>query len=316
MLVTAGKSALDAKPPSIQGDGKGNPAMMSAAHTVAIGYHGLPFTAQIELMRHYNLRSNPAWSDAEMERALRNAKPYPEEPLGHMYTPMVLEQLADKGSEAAAIYLRYRREELAQKKGAGDALPYEAVDPPEGQNEAALGVFDPQTHPNAPQTHHKRTNAENDANTLETETYDAEDTQTHQTHQDSGSGVKCSRGFKAKPSGLPSQGDLWSVRPARLVEVEEIDFPIEKLPKTVAHYVLELSLAMGCPVDIPAVFSLTAMAGAIGASRALRMNNSYIVNPIIWSAVAAIPGVTKTPALNEIFKPLHDLDARLQQSAA
>jgi hypothetical protein len=53
------------------------------------------------------------------------------------------------------------------------------------------------------------------------------------------------------------------------------------------------------------------MSTAIGNTAVLKAMDEYSIKPILYMAIVAPPGASKTPALSKAFKPLEEYDNRL-----
>ncbi|MDC0307711.1 YfjI family protein [Planctomycetaceae bacterium] len=87
---------------------------------------------------------------------------------------------------------------------------------------------------------------------------------------------------------------------------EYAPFPVDELPIEVASLVCEAATSIGCDPAMVAVPALAAMAGAIGRSRSLLVKQGWFVPPVIWLAVVAESGSSKTPAIKAALAPLRD----------
>jgi hypothetical protein len=94
-----------------------------------------------------------------------------------------------------------------------------------------------------------------------------------------------------------------------LHQVEE--FPVYALPDLFQVLVKQASAAFNAPPDFFGV-SLLAVAGtAIGNRRTLKIKSTWVAKPIIWTAVVAEPGATKSPSLSFMVKPIEQIQKRL-----
>jgi len=95
-------------------------------------------------------------------------------------------------------------------------------------------------------------------------------------------------------------------------------FPIEVYPGKVQTIVKELSNTIGCPIDIIAGPMLGVFATAIGASRDVKVNNTWSEPSCLWIALILPSGQLKTPAFKNVRKPIADLkrESALQYAEA
>lgn len=89
-------------------------------------------------------------------------------------------------------------------------------------------------------------------------------------------------------------------------------FDPELLPEALRGWVADIAHRMQCPPDFPAVGAVVALSGLIGARAVVapKARDDWRVVPNLWGAIVGRPGVMKSPALSEVLKPLHRLEAR------
>ncbi|MBI5780738.1 MAG: DUF3987 domain-containing protein [Rhodocyclales bacterium] len=97
--------------------------------------------------------------------------------------------------------------------------------------------------------------------------------------------------------------------PDELPPVEPFDERL--LPEALRGWVMDIAERMQCPSDFPAVGAITALSGLIGARAVVapKQHDDWRVVPNLWGLIIGRPGVMKSPALAEILKPLHMLEA-------
>lgn len=98
--------------------------------------------------------------------------------------------------------------------------------------------------------------------------------------------------------------------PEALPPVEPFD-PDVLLPGTLAVWVKDVAERMDCPVDFLGAAIMVACGSLIGARlgvRPKRVDDWHEV-PNLWGVIIGRSGVKKTPAINEMLKPLRDLEA-------
>ena len=106
-------------------------------------------------------------------------------------------------------------------------------------------------------------------------------------------------------------GDGWPVPqpiPDDLPPVPPFDLAL--LPDAFRPWITDIAERMQILPDIPAVGAVTALSSAIGRRVQImpKANDNWTVVPNLWGCVVAPPGYMKSPALNEVMKPLHRLE--------
>lgn len=88
-------------------------------------------------------------------------------------------------------------------------------------------------------------------------------------------------------------------------------FDPELLPQALRGWVADIAHRMQCPPDFPAVGALVAISSLIGARAVVtpKARDDWRVVPNLWGLIVGRPGVMKSPALGEVLKPLHRLEA-------
>ena len=88
-------------------------------------------------------------------------------------------------------------------------------------------------------------------------------------------------------------------------------FTADLLPSALRDWVMDISHRMQCPPDYPAVGAMVALSSLIGARAVIqpKEKDDWQVVPNLWGVVVGRPGVKKSPALNEVLKPLRQLEA-------
>jgi hypothetical protein len=88
-------------------------------------------------------------------------------------------------------------------------------------------------------------------------------------------------------------------------------FPVEVLPGKVRRFVAEAAAALQCPPDYLAVPLLAVAGGQIGAGRALAVKPGHVQRAALYAGVVGDPGASKTPALEAVVDPVHEIEERL-----
>lgn len=88
-------------------------------------------------------------------------------------------------------------------------------------------------------------------------------------------------------------------------------FDLELLPEAMRGWVADIAHRMQCPPDFPAVGAVVAISSVIGARAVVapKARDDWRVVPNLWGLIVGRPGVMKSPALGEVLKPLHRLEA-------
>ena len=88
-------------------------------------------------------------------------------------------------------------------------------------------------------------------------------------------------------------------------------FDSELLPQALRGWVADIAHRMQCPPDFPAVGAVVAISSLIGARAVVapKARDDWRVVPNLWGLIVGRPGVMKSPALGEVLKPLHRLEA-------
>ena len=88
-------------------------------------------------------------------------------------------------------------------------------------------------------------------------------------------------------------------------------FDPELLPEALRGWVADITHRMQCPPDFPAVGAVVAISSLIGARAVVapKARDDWRVVPNLWGLIVGRPGVMKSPALSEMLKPLHRLEA-------
>jgi hypothetical protein len=92
-------------------------------------------------------------------------------------------------------------------------------------------------------------------------------------------------------------------------------FDLEMLPVSLRARVSDVATRMKVPVDFPAVVAVTTLAGLCGRRALIQPKaKDYLwkVVPNLWGALVARPSMKKSPAIAEITKPAHAIEALLR----
>ena len=90
-------------------------------------------------------------------------------------------------------------------------------------------------------------------------------------------------------------------------------FPLRALPLPMQAYCKAVAESTGTPIDYAALAVLGAMAGAIGASTKLMIKDGWEEYAVLWLALCAEAGTTKTPVIKSCFKPIRGIQSELNK---
>ena len=84
-----------------------------------------------------------------------------------------------------------------------------------------------------------------------------------------------------------------------------IDFPVDAMPKILRPIIIDGSKAYTCPKDYIGVSMLTTLAGCIGRSHQIKISNTWIESPAIWSILIGNPSTVKSSFLRDISRIIY-----------
>jgi putative DNA primase/helicase len=89
-------------------------------------------------------------------------------------------------------------------------------------------------------------------------------------------------------------------------------FDYDLLPGVMRRRVLDISERMQCPPEYPAIGVLVMLAGVVGRRITIRPKrlDDWTVVPNLWGMIVGRPAEMKTPALEEVLRPLRAVQAR------
>ncbi len=127
--------------------------------------------------------------------------------------------------------------------------------------------------------------------------------------------VRPSAGF-GRPQNRFSESDSWpepTSLPDGLPPVPAFDF--ELLPPLLRRRVEDIAERMQCPPDFPAVAAIVMLSSVVGRRCSIRpkREDDWLVIPNLWAMVVGRPGIMKTPALDEVLRPLRAMQARAME---
>ena len=89
--------------------------------------------------------------------------------------------------------------------------------------------------------------------------------------------------------------------------------PLDVFPDKIQEIILNLSRHENFNVEYVASIIISAMAAAIGNSYQINIRNEWKDSPSLYMMLIGRPGLGKTPPLNFLYKPINDLDDRLDE---
>ena len=105
----------------------------------------------------------------------------------------------------------------------------------------------------------------------------------------------------------------WPELPSENEKPPKEPFPLRALPLPMQAYCKAVAESTGTPIDYAALAVLGAMAGAIGASTKLTIKDGWEEIPVLWLALCAEAGTTKTPVIKSCFKPIRGIQSELNK---
>ena len=105
----------------------------------------------------------------------------------------------------------------------------------------------------------------------------------------------------------------WRELPNENEKPTKAPFPLRALPLPMQAYCKAVAESTGTPIDYAALAVLGAMAGAIGASTKLMIKDGWEEYAVLWLALCAEAGTTKTPVIKSCFKPIRGIQSELNK---
>lgn len=92
-------------------------------------------------------------------------------------------------------------------------------------------------------------------------------------------------------------------------------FPEKIIPESLRPWIADIAERFQCPLEFVAVGAVVVLGAAVGRSIGIRPKrlDDWIVVPNLWGGIVGRPGIMKSPALSEVMKPLHRLDAKARE---
>ena len=116
------------------------------------------------------------------------------------------------------------------------------------------------------------------------------------------------------PAPAPAYDDEpWPELPSENEKPSKAPFPLMALPLPMQAYCKAVAESTGTPIDYAALAVLGSMAGAIGASTKLMIKDGWEEYAVLWLALCAEAGTTKTPVIKSCFKPIRGIQSELNK---
>ena len=95
-------------------------------------------------------------------------------------------------------------------------------------------------------------------------------------------------------------------------------FSYDLLPEALRGWVADIAERMQCPPDFVAVGAVVALSSLVGPKVVIhpKAQDDWVVVPNLWGMLIAPPGAMKSPALAEVLKPMHRLEAKEREAHA
>ena len=116
---------------------------------------------------------------------------------------------------------------------------------------------------------------------------------------------------------VTGQFDLWPEPTPLLNSLPPVQaFSFSLLPDAFRPWVADIAERMQCPPDFLAVGVMVAASALVGARVQVqpKARDDWRVTPNLWGFVVGRPGAMKSPALNEVLKPLKRIEAHKRQA--
>lgn len=87
------------------------------------------------------------------------------------------------------------------------------------------------------------------------------------------------------------------------------------LPEKLRGWILDIGRRVQCPLDFLAATLMVALATVVGRSIGIRpkQRDDWVVVANLWAAIIGRSGILKTPAIQEILRPLHWLESQAKR---
>jgi hypothetical protein len=128
-------------------------------------------------------------------------------------------------------------------------------------------------------------------------------------------------GEAAEPDGMWTEIEAMAqaVEPWRPGDADDLayrPFPVDALPVPVRGFVMELAAATGNDPACAALAALVVLAGAVGNRVAVQVKRGWVEPAILWGAIVARSGTTKSALLKLATRPLVEMYKEARQQFA
>ncbi|MEX2524306.1 MAG: DUF3987 domain-containing protein [Gammaproteobacteria bacterium] len=129
-------------------------------------------------------------------------------------------------------------------------------------------------------------------------------------------GIEVAEVLKVLKGPAPALSEDWpepQPLPDGLPDVPELD-PV-LLPEALRPWIKDIAERIQCPLEYPAIGGMISLAATVGRQIGIRprRHDDWTVVANLWGAIVGRPGLLKTPALTEVMRPLHRLEARARE---
>lgn len=117
-----------------------------------------------------------------------------------------------------------------------------------------------------------------------------------------------------RPPAAPAAPAPWDP-PVPLADLPPVPpFPLGALPGGLAEFVADVAGATNSPADFAGGYALAVAAGAVGATRAVKVKDGHDQRCSLYLAAVGKKGGGKSPALELVAAPVYDEQARLRRA--
>jgi hypothetical protein len=111
-----------------------------------------------------------------------------------------------------------------------------------------------------------------------------------------------------KPMVFNTKPKTSNIEVLDITDHEDIEFPIDVLPKNYQTYIIEASKSLSFSKDYLACTMLSTIATSIGNSLKIQVKEDYLDSPIFWFAIVGSRGASKSHPVKKVLTPLNKID--------